>query len=99
MSNETALLIDSEIKKLVENGLARANQVIREHLDQLHAIAGALLDYETITGEEIKRIVAGDDIGRPDDSAKTTTVVKAGTSIPKTRRPAGPFGNPSPLGA
>ena len=99
MSNETALLIDNEIKRLVEDGLKRANVVIKEHLDQLHAIAGALLEYETITGEEIKRIVAGDDIGRPDDSAKAAPVVKAGTSIPKTRRPAGPFGTPSPLGA
>ena len=99
MSNETALLIDNEIKRLVEDGLKRANEVIKEHLDQLHAIAGALLEFETITGEEIKRIVAGDDIGRKDESAKAAPIVKAGTSIPKTRRPAGPFGNPSPLGA
>ena len=99
MSNETAQLIDSEIKRLVEGGLTRAREVIKEHLEQLHAIAGALLDYETITGEEIKRIVAGEDIDRPDEGAKTPAVAKAGTSIPKTRRPSGPFGTPSPLGA
>ncbi|WP_375390777.1 ATP-dependent zinc metalloprotease FtsH [uncultured Sphingomonas sp.] len=99
MSNETALLIDGEIKKLVENGLARARDVITGHLDQLHAVAGALLEYETITGDEIKRIVAGEDIGRPDEGTKAPQVVKAGTSIPKTRRPSGPFGAPSPLGA
>jgi cell division protease FtsH len=99
MSNETALLIDNEIKRLVEDGLKRARVVINEHLDQLHAIAGALLEFETLTGEEIKRIVAGDDVGRKDDGPQTPAVAKAGTSIPKTRRPAGPFGNPSPLGA
>ena len=98
MSNETALMIDSEIKKLVENGLTRAREIITKHLDQLHAIAGALLEYETITGDEIKRIVAGEDIGRPEEP-KATNVAKAGTSIPKTRRPSGPFGTPSPLGA
>ena len=98
MSNETALLIDREIKRLVEDGLARAREVIKEHLDQLHAIAGALLEFETLTGEEIKRIVAGDDIGRK-EAPKAVDIVKAGTSIPKTRRPSGPFGNPSPLGA
>jgi cell division protease FtsH len=98
MSNETALMIDSEIKKLVENGLTRAREVITQHLDQLHDIAGALLEYETITGDEIKRIVAGEDIGRTDEP-KTANVVKAGTSIPKTRRPSGPFSSPSPLGA
>ena len=98
MSNETALLIDNEIKRLVEDGLNRAREVITKHLDQLHAIAGALLEYETITGEEIKRIVAGEDIGR-DDTPAAPTLAKAGTSIPKTRRPSGPFGAPSPLGA
>jgi cell division protease FtsH len=98
MSNETALMIDSEIKKLVENGLVRAREIITKHLDQLHAIAGALLEYETITGDEIKRIVAGEDIGRPEEP-KTANVAKAGTSVPKTRRPSGPFGTPSPLGA
>ena len=99
MSNETALLVDNEIKRFVEGGLARARAVITEHIGQLHAIAGALLEFETITGDEIKRIVAGDDIGRPDEGAKAPAVVKAGTSIPKTRRPSGPFGTPSPLGA
>ncbi|WP_425230896.1 ATP-dependent zinc metalloprotease FtsH [Sphingomonas sp.] len=99
MSNETALLIDNEIKRFVEGGLQRAREVITRHIDQLHAIAGALLEYETITGEEIKRIVAGDDIGRNDDGPRSAPVAKAGTSIPKTRRPSGPFGTPSPLGA
>ncbi|MDB5695883.1 MAG: cell division protein FtsH [Sphingomonas bacterium] len=98
MSNETALLIDKEIKRLVEDGLKRARVVINEHLDQLHAVAGALLEFETLTGDEIKRIVAGEDIGR-DDGVPAPAVVKAGTSIPKTRRPTGPFGTPSPLGA
>ena len=99
MSNETALLIDKEIKRLVEDGLKRARVVINEHLDQLHAIAGALLEFETITGDEIKRIVAGENIRLEDQGPKAPAVAKAGTSIPKTRRPAGPFGSPSPLGA
>jgi cell division protease FtsH len=99
MSNETALLIDKEIKRLVEDGLKRARVVIGEHLDQLHAIAGALLEFETITGDEIKRIVAGESIRLDEQGPKAPAVAKAGTSIPKTRRPAGPFGTPSPLGA
>ena len=98
MSNETALLIDREIKRLVEDGLKRAREVITGLLDQLHAVAGALLEFETITGDEIKRIVAGEGIGR-DNEPTAPTLAKAGTSIPKTRRPSGPFGTPSPLGA
>ena len=99
MSNETALLIDSEIKRLIEDGHKRATQVLTENIDQLHAVAGALLEYETLTGDEIKRLAAGDDIGRGDPSATATPLPAGGTSIPKTKRPNGPFGNPAPAGA
>ncbi len=98
MSNSTAQLIDDEIKNIVEGGLARAKQVLSDHLDQLHLLAGALLEYETLSGDEIKKLVVGEDIGR-NDTPKSAGVPKAGTSIPKTRRPGGPFGQPSPLGA
>jgi len=98
MSNSTAQLIDDEIKNIVEGGLARAKAVLSEHLDQLHLLAGALLEYETLSGDEIKKLIAGEEIGRIDSGPKTS-VPRAGTSIPKTRRPIGPFGSPTPLGA
>ncbi len=99
MSNQTAQLIDDEIKRIVEGGLDRAKQVLSDHVDQLHTVAGALLEYETLTGDEIKQLIAGEDLDRPDPGAKTSNVPRAGTSIPKTRRPNGPFGTPTPLGA
>jgi cell division protease FtsH len=99
MSNATAQLIDDEIKSIVEGGLNRAKQLLTEHVDQLHLLAEALLEYETLSGDEIKKLIAGDDIGRNDPGAKSSLVPRAGTSIPKTRRPSGPFGTPSPLGA
>jgi len=99
MSNATAQLIDDEIKGIVEGGLSRAKQVLSDHIDQLHSLAGALLEYETLNGEEIKRLIAGDDIGRSEPGAKTVVVPSVGTSIPKTKRPSGPFGSPSPAGA
>ncbi len=99
MSNQTAQLIDDEIKRIVEGGLERAKHVLGEHIDQLHTVAGALLEYETLTGDEIKRLIAGEDLDRQDMSKTTINVPRAGTSIPKTRRPGGPFGTPSPIGA
>ena len=98
MSNQTAQLIDDEIKSIVEGGLAKAKQVLSEHIDQLHLLAGALLEYETLSGDEIKKLIAGEEIGRIDNGPKTPRV-PVGTSIPKTRRPSGPFGNPAPAGA
>ncbi|MGU7730940.1 hypothetical protein ACV2XV_30420, partial [Klebsiella pneumoniae] len=63
------------------------------------SLAGALLDYETLSGDEIKRLIAGEDIGRDTGGAKPALTPVAGSSIPKTRRPQNPFGNPSPAGA
>jgi len=100
MSDETARMIDSEVKRFVEQGLARARQLLSDHIDQLHIIAQALLEYETLTGEEIKRLIAGEKIDRDNGpAAGAQPVPAAGTSIPKTRRPTGPFGTPKPLGA
>ena len=96
MSNETAQLIDAEIRATVEGGLARARQLLTDHIDQLHTLAGALLEYETLSGDEIKRLIAGEDIDRPEPGSGLKPVASAGTSIPKTRRPKGPFGTPQP---
>ena len=98
MSNKTAELIDSEIKRIVEGGLERARQLLTDHVDQLHTLAGALLEYETLSGDEIKRLIAGEDIGR-DEGTPSAPLAAGGTSIPKTRRPRGPFGSPTPQGA
>jgi cell division protease FtsH len=99
MSNETAQLIDAEIKATVEGGLKRARDVLTEHIDQLHTLAGALLEYETLSGEEIKKLLSDGDIGRQDPGTTTRPIAAAGAAIPRTRRPKGPFGNPAPQGA
>jgi len=99
MSNQTAQLIDSEIKRIVEVGYDRAKALLNEHIDALHKLAAALLEYETLTGDEIKKLVTDGDIGRDSPGAAGPIVVKpGGTSIPKTRRKGG-WGDPSPQGA
>lgn len=99
MSNETQQLIDHEIRATVEGGLKRARDVLTEHIDQLHQLAGALLEYETLSGEEIKKLLSDGDIGRPDPKTIKGTITPAGAAIPRTRRPKGPFGSPAPQGA
>jgi len=99
MSEDTARLIDSEIRRLVEEGEAKAREVLTEHLDELHRLATALLEYETLNGDEAKRAIKGEDIGREDPSSKAPRKLAAGgSSIPKSRRP-GNWGEPSPAGA
>ncbi|MHA6721800.1 ATP-dependent zinc metalloprotease FtsH [Sphingomonas sp. RS2018] len=99
VSNETALAIDSEIRALVDGGYEKAKQVLSDNIEHLHAVAKALLEFETLTGDEIKRLVAGEPIDRQDPLAAANAVPASGTSIPKTRRPKGPFGSPAPQGA
>ena len=84
MSNETALLIDNEIKRLVENGLARAREVIIGNTEQLHNVANALLEFETLTGDEIKELVETGKLDRPDaPSGPAKPVSVRGSAIPK----------------
>jgi len=99
MSNQTAQLIDTEIKRIVEGAYERAKQLLSDHVDELHALAAALLEYETLTGEEIKKAVKGEDIGRDNSGAKPTSLPVSGGSIPSTRRPRGGIGGPAPQGA
>src|SRR6266849_2017824 len=56
-SEDTALQIDSEIKRLVLECASRARQILEENIEKLHALARALLERETLDGEEIARIL------------------------------------------
>src|SRR5690606_24768191 len=100
MSDETAKLIDKEIRGLVEQGYARAQEVLQTHEDQLHLLANAMLEYETLSGEEIKTLLDKGEITRDDGTTiKPSAIPAAGSSIPKTRKRKGPFGDPAPAGA
>jgi cell division protease FtsH len=57
MSEETSRKVDSEIRKLVDEGYQRAKKILSEKIDDLHKLAKALLLYETLTGDEIKDLI------------------------------------------
>jgi cell division protease FtsH len=98
MSNETAQAIDAEIRKVVEDGYTRAKTVLTENADQLELLARALLEYETLSGDEIKKVLAGEGIDR--GGVKGPSIPSAGSSIPKAKRPkAGTIGGPAAAGA
>ena len=56
-SEETALAIDSEIKRIVVECAGRAKQILEENIEKLHALARALLERESLDSEEIARIL------------------------------------------
>jgi len=58
-SEDTQKKIDVELRKFVEEAYATARRIIRKHMKDLHKIAAALLEYETLSGEEIKGLLKG----------------------------------------
>ena len=55
-SEETAGIIDEEVKKIIDRAYNRAKQILTDHVDKLHVVAGILLEKEKIEGDEFDRI-------------------------------------------
>ena len=67
MSEETARLIDEEIRRIVTAGEQKAWEIVSAHRKQLEAVTQALMEYETITGEECQALMRGEKIVRRED--------------------------------
>jgi cell division protease FtsH len=93
MSDATARLIDEEIRRLVEAGEARARQILTEHMEELRALAKALLEYETLSADEVRRVIRGEPISRPEDTP--TKPSKPRSSVPTSG--SAPAGRPGGL--
>ncbi len=94
---ETNKLIDAEIKDLVEGGLKRATEVLTDQEDKLHLLAQALLEYETLTGQEIDQLMKDGKIDRPDEPKGPVPVTTAGSSsVPKAGKKFGGSGEGAP---
>lgn len=61
-SDHTAELIDQEVKRLVDNGHNLATKILRDNLDQLHLLSKTLIERETLSGDQIKNLLAGRDL-------------------------------------
>jgi cell division protease FtsH len=59
VSEDTAQKIDAEVRRLVQGGLDEARRILTERIDDLHAVAKALLEYETLSGDEITNVLKG----------------------------------------
>jgi cell division protease FtsH len=86
-SEKTAIEIDDEVRALVGKNYERAKKIITEHMDQLQAIAEALLEYETLEGEEIDTLLSGRKIERKPPTPPTTPTAVATAKTEKEKRP------------
>jgi cell division protease FtsH len=88
VSEETSKLIDQEVKRLVKAGEDEARRILTEKLEDLHTLAKALLEYETLSGDEIINALKGVAPTRVDTEARRPTASIG--SVPISPRPADP---------
>ncbi len=98
VSEATAREIDSEIKSVIDNAYVSAKRILTEQLDQLHLLARALLEHETLSGDEIRTVLRGDKVikvvvDEPADSRRAS-VPSAGRPMPPTPGGLGPAPQP-----
>jgi cell division protease FtsH len=100
-SDATTEMIDQEVRRIVEEGEATARDVLARHRDELEILAKALLEYETLSGEEVSALLRGEDIVRhsadepPPDARGRSSVPKAGQRS-QGRGAGGPELEPEP---
>jgi cell division protease FtsH len=87
MSEATATIIDEEVKALVDEAEKNCNKILKDKIDELHIIAKGLLEYESLTGDEIKDLIKGIKPSRDDfddnnlESIPQSSVPKTGNTI------------------
>ena len=103
ISEETAELIDAEVRRLIDDAYADATRILTEFRDEWIALAEGLLEYETLSGDEIKALIAGKKPSRDqgdDTPSRGSGVPKAGAARKrKGDEPEGESGmepNPQP---
>jgi ATP-dependent metalloprotease FtsH len=98
-SEQTAVLIDQEVRKIAEDGYHEATRLLNANLDKLHLLAGTLLERETIDGGEMDRLLKGeklDPIARQDDGSAAAPVTPAAVAESPGPALGGAFGTPPP---
>ena len=97
MSDATSKLIDSEIRGLVDSAHDKATAILKAQEDKLHVLAKALLEFETLNGEEINQLLESGKLDRPDKPAGPAIAAPLrGSAIPRAGKK---FSGAAPQGA
>lgn len=76
VSEETLSQIDEEVKLLINTAYSQATSILKKHNKKLHNLAKALIEYETLTGDEIEDVLKGNEIKRANPKKKSDKIVK-----------------------
>jgi cell division protease FtsH len=97
VSEETAHAIDAEVRSIIDHCYGTAKQLLEDHIDKLHTMADALMEFETITAEQIDDIMAGAKPRAPGDVPPPGGPGKGPSADAAATKPAGdaPIGGPA----
>jgi cell division protease FtsH len=104
VSADTKVLIEQEVRQLIDDAYEVARKIILDNKKEFERLALGLLEYETLTGEDIKRVMRGEKPGDDDDGmnkpvAPPTVVPGVPKTTRKKRTPRGGGGmEPEPTG-
>ena len=86
VSAKTKETIEDEVKRIIDEGFDLAMKTISDNAEEFERIAQGLLEYETLSGDELKRVMRGEPPHKEDDDEDGTSTAKPSlTAIPKTR--------------
>ena len=97
VSEETVQKIDKEIRRLIDEGYAEAHRILTENADDLEALAQGLLEFESLSGEEIADLLKGKRPFREDPSDDSTATPK-GSAVPSAGARGGRTGKDGDTG-
>ncbi|MEX1661644.1 ATP-dependent zinc metalloprotease FtsH [Thioclava sp. 15-R06ZXC-3] len=84
VSTKTKELIEEEVRDLIEQGYLEARRILTEKQEDWERLAQGLLEYETLTGDEIKKVMSGEALGGDDNDTPSGNLPSV-TSLPKTK--------------
>jgi cell division protease FtsH len=97
VSEQTAQLVDAEVKRVIDRAYERATSTLRDHVNLLHQVAKALLDRETLTREDIETLSRGDELPPRSSPTSPPSVPTPITHVaPEPRRNPPLLGGPEP---
>jgi cell division protease FtsH len=95
VSDVTVHTIDEEVRKIIDKNYQRAKAILTEQEDKLHAMAKALMKYETIDQSQVKEIMEGRDPSPPEDWEDSDDSTPVAGKKSKDSDPVGPIGDPA----
>jgi len=94
VSEATSQIIDTEVRRLIEEGEGVARKILTSKLNDLHKVAKALLEYETLTGDEVAALLRGETLERKDSPPPSAAKTAASGEGKKSSVPAAVGGTP-----